>query len=85
MLRSSVRYLALNAARLPQAKEDAIDEYAASLTSRGIDTRGWWDEQLALGLLGTLVQFGWEKGLGDDDELEWWLDRARRARRLLDD
>jgi hypothetical protein len=78
-------YLSINAARLPQAKEDAIDAYAASLTGRGIDLRGWWDEQLALALLGALVQFGWEKALGGDDELEWWLDRARRARRLLDD
>ena len=26
-----------------------------------------------------LVQFGWEKAYGDDDELGWWVDRARRA------
>ena len=23
------------------------------------------------------MQFGWEKALGDDDELAWWVDRAR--------
>lgn len=78
-------YLSINAARLPQSKEDAIDAYAASLAARGIEMGGWWDDQLALGLLGTVVQFGWEKALGGDDELEWWLDRARRARRMLDD
>ena len=78
-------YLSINAARLPQPKEDAIEAYAASLSKRGIDLGGWWDTQLTLGLLGAVVQFGWEKALGDDAELEWWLDRAERARALLDD
>ena len=78
-------YLSINAARLPQPKEAAIDAYAESLSSRGIDLQGWWDTQLALGLLGALVQFGWEKALGGDAERDWWLDRARRARRHLDD
>ncbi len=77
-------YLSINAARLPQSKEEAIDAYAASLSKHGIDLQGWWDTQLALALLGALVQFGWEKGLGADEELEWWLDRARRARPHLD-
>jgi hypothetical protein len=30
-----------------------------------------------------LVQFGWEKALGDDDELGWWCDRAREGVRRL--
>ncbi len=77
-------YLSLNAARLPQSKEAAIDAYAAALASKGIDLGGWWEPQLALALLGAVVQFGWEKALGDDDELEWWLERARRARPYLE-
>ena len=28
-------------------------------------------------LAGALVQFGWEKAFGDDDELDWWIDAAR--------
>jgi hypothetical protein len=29
------------------------------------------------------VQFGWEKALGDADELGWWCDRAREGAALL--
>ena len=76
-------YLAINAARLPEPKEDAIDALAASLRARGIETDGWWERQLHLCLLGTLVQFGWEKALGDGDELAWWCDRAREGLRWL--
>lgn len=70
-------YLALNAARLPHSKEDAIDAYGASLRAHGIDTVGWFDAAVDLALLGGLVQFGWEKALGDRGELAWWEDRAR--------
>jgi hypothetical protein len=70
-------YLALNRARLPEAKEAAIDRFRSALERHGVGTAGWWDRQLDLCLLGTLVQFGWEKALGDDDELAWWADRAR--------
>lgn len=76
-------YLALNAARLPEAKEDAVDALAASLRARGVPTDGWWEQQLHLCLLGTLVQFGWEKALGADEELEWWCERAREGLRWL--
>ena len=72
-------YLALNAARLPEAKEDAIDALRGSLEDRGIETSTWWEAQLDLCLLGCLVQFGWEKALGDDDELTWWCERAERG------
>ena len=41
----------------------------------------WWERQLGLCLLGTLVQFGWEKALGDEDELGWWCDRATEGAR----
>jgi hypothetical protein len=70
-------YLALNQARLPESKEDAIARFRAALEQHGVATDGWWDRQLDLSLLGTVVQFGWEKALGDDAELAWWLDRAR--------
>ena len=71
-------YLALNRARLPigHTKEDAIDAYRGALEHHGIDTDPWWDRALGLAFLGALVQFGWEKALGDDDELTWWEDRA---------
>jgi hypothetical protein len=70
-------YLALNRRKLPTTKEQAIDDFRGALERHGVDTTGWWDRQLRLALLGTVVQFGWEKALGDDDELAWWCDRAR--------
>jgi phosphotransferase family enzyme len=72
-------YLALNRARLPEPKEAAIDALRASFEERGIETATWWEAQLDLCLLGCLVQFGWEKALGDDDELTWWCERAERG------
>lgn len=72
-------FLALNAARLPHAKEDAIDALRSALKAKGIATDGWWDRQLSLCLLGTLMIFGWEKALGGDDGLRWWCDRAREG------
>ncbi len=76
-------YLALNAARLPHSKEDTIDALRAALGRHGIDTGGWWDRQVGLCLLGTLVMFGWEKALGGDAELAWWCERAREGARRL--
>jgi hypothetical protein len=70
-------YLALNSARLPEPKEDAIARFRRALEAHGVATARWWDAQLDLCLLGTVVQFGWEKALGDGDELGWWLERAR--------
>jgi hypothetical protein len=70
-------YVALNAARLPESKEDAIARFRGALERHGVDTEGWWDRQLDVCLLGTLVQFGWEKALGSDAELAWWVARAR--------
>jgi hypothetical protein len=73
-------YLALNAARLPESKEDTIAAYRRSLESHGVDTAPWWDQALALELLGTMVQFGWEKALGGPGaELTWWEDWALRG------
>src|SRR5450631_1102076 len=77
-------YLAINCRRLPQTKEEAIVAYRGALERRGVDTTRWWDTQLALCLLGALVQFGWEKALGGyDDELAWWEARAIEGARLL--
>lgn len=76
-------YLALNRAKLPCPKEEVIDQFRSALARHGVDVGGWWDRQLALALLGTLVQFGWEKAFGDDDELGWWCDRAREGAALL--
>ena len=39
--------------------------------------------QLSLCLLGAVVQLGWEKALGHDDELGWWCDRVREGARWL--
>jgi hypothetical protein len=77
-------YLAINCRRLPQGKEEAITAYRAALEARGVRTEPWWERQLALCLLGALVQFGWEKALGGyDEELAWWETQALRAAPLL--
>lgn len=78
-------YLALNRQKLPtgRSREEVIEEFRSALRRHGVDTGGWWDRQLGLALLGTLVQFGWEKALGDDAELGWWCDRAADGLRLL--
>jgi hypothetical protein len=72
-------YLALNRSRIPRghSKESTIDDFRGALERHGISTDGWWDRQLRLCLAGGLVQFGWEKALGPDDELDWWIDAAR--------
>ena len=72
-------YLALNSARLPESKEATIDAFRNALERHGIDTAPWWRQQLDVSLLGTFVQFGWEKAFGDDAEFGWWCDRAREG------
>jgi hypothetical protein len=70
-------YLALNAALLPETKDATIDRYRAALERHRVVTAGWWDAAVALELLGTMVQFGWEKALGGPGpELSWWEERA---------
>jgi len=77
-------YLAINCRRLPQSKEASITAYREALEACGIDTGPWWDRQLALCLLGAMVQFGWEKALGGyDEELAWWETNSVRAAALL--
>ena len=72
-------HLALDRSRLPRSKEATAEMFRAALQRHGVDTAGWWDRQLSLCLLGALVQFGWEKALGDADELTWWCDAARQG------
>jgi hypothetical protein len=82
-------YLALNRSRLPvgHSKETTIADFRRALERQGIDTEPWWPRQLDLCLLGALVQFGWEKALGDGEdaeaELRWWVAAARRGLPLL--
>jgi hypothetical protein len=76
-------YLSVNAARLPESKEATIARSRQALERRGRETEPWWDRQLALCLLGSFVQMGWEKALGGDDELEWWDEQAAAAAHFL--
>ncbi len=82
-------YLSLNRARLPigHTKASTIEAFRSSLEGHGVPTDDWWERQLGLCLLGALVQFGWEKALGDGPdeaaELAWWVDAAREGARLL--
>ncbi len=77
-------YLAINCRRLPQSKEASMTAYREALEARGVDTEPWWERQLALCLLGAMVQFGWEKALGGyDEELAWWEMKSVQAAALL--
>jgi hypothetical protein len=77
-------YLALNADLLPESKDATIDRYRGALERHGIATDAWWDAAVALELLGTMVQFGWEKALGGrGPELDWWEQRALEGLRRL--
>ena len=76
-------YLALNAGLLPESNDACLDRSRAALENHGVATAAWWDDAVAVELLGAMVQFGWEKALGGaGDELTWWerraLDGARR-------
>jgi aminoglycoside phosphotransferase (APT) family kinase protein len=77
-------YLSINCRRLPQTKEATAEAFRAALERRGVDTEPWWERQLALCLLGALVQFGWEKAFaGYDEELAWWEAKAVAGAGLL--
>jgi hypothetical protein len=72
-------YLALNRARIPESKADTIARYRQALEGAGVATGTWWDRQLGLCLLGMAATMGWEKAVGDADELTWWSERAQEA------
>jgi len=82
-------YVALNRARLPVDKEDAVAQFHAALKRRGWDPDGWFEHQLALCQLAMAATMGWEKALGAGDpvgdaDLEWWERRALAAASVLD-
>jgi hypothetical protein len=74
-----VWHLALDRDRLPSSKEATAEAFRSGLERYGVDTGGWWERQFGLCLLGAMVQFGWEKALGDDEELSWWCRAAREG------
>ena len=76
-------HLALDRSRLPISKEATTVAFRAALERHGVATTPWWDRQLALCLLGALVQFGWEKALGNAVELDWWCQAAREGAATL--
>jgi hypothetical protein len=65
-------YLALNRMRLPESKMDTVARFRSAIEAQGVETSGWWQEQLDLCMVGVMATFAWEKALGDDDELAWW-------------
>ena len=74
-----VHYLALNRARIPEGygRDAAIDAYRAALERHGIDTEPWFERQLALCLVGVMLQLGWEKAFDETGaDLAWWRDRT---------
>jgi hypothetical protein len=72
-------YLALNRTRLPESKQATIARFQADLERHGVETSGWFERQLDLCLAAIMVTFGWEKALGDEDELRWWEAAVRRG------
>ena len=78
-------YLSINCRRLPQSKEATIDVLPSVPRGHGVEhRRAGGTVDLGLALLGSLVQFGWEKAFsGYDDELQWWEARALEGAALL--
>jgi hypothetical protein len=74
-------YLALNRSRLPETKEATVARFRARLERHGVATEGWFDTQLDLCTIGVMVTFGWEKALGDEQELRWWERQVAQAAR----
>ncbi|WP_370107522.1 phosphotransferase [Nocardioides sp.] len=69
-------YLALNRERLAAEKEQTLDQFRRLVEASGVRTGNWWEDQVALCLVGVMSVFGWEKALGDIDELAWWSRRC---------
>jgi hypothetical protein len=81
-----VHQLALNRARIPAelARDSTVDAYRAALERHGVDTAPWFERQLALCLVGVMLQLGWEKAYDDTgQELAWWRDRVIDTAREL--
>jgi hypothetical protein len=41
-----------------------------------VEVSNWFGTQLDLCTIGIMATCGWEKALGDDDELRWWERRV---------
>jgi hypothetical protein len=81
-----VHSLALNRARIPPgyAHDVTIDVYRGAIEHHGVDTTPWFERQLALCLVGAMLQLGWEKAFDDTGtELAWWRDRTVDTAREL--
>ncbi len=92
------RGLNTNSVLLPVSKEDAIHIYKQHLIRR-LGPRfdeGWWEPQLALGLLGGFVQDGWaiilkathwHVGAGAREHWQadflWWSEKVRAGMKWL--
>jgi aminoglycoside phosphotransferase (APT) family kinase protein len=73
-------YLAMNTELLPESKDQALRSFRSALERHAVDTADWWEAAVGLELLGTMVQFGWEKALGGPGvELSWWEAQAQRG------
>jgi len=90
-------YLAVNSARLPVDREDAIERYRSARADFGrLPVTGeQWERELTLSLLAGTLRLGWAKALGasSDDpaistreraELDYWASAALAAREWLD-
>jgi hypothetical protein len=78
--------LALNRARIPSelARDATVEAYRAALERHGVDTAPWFERQLALCLVGTMLQLAWEKAYDATGlELTWWRDRTIDTAREL--
>ena len=81
-----VHSLALNRARIPSelARDATVGAYRAALERHGVDTAPWFERQLALCLVGVMLQLGWEKAFDETGtELTWWRDRTVDTAREL--
>ena len=65
-------YLGRNRPVLPRSKEESVTVYEQGLARRGVDTSGWFDQRLHTSGVGVMAMIGWEKAVGDADELAWW-------------
>jgi hypothetical protein len=81
-----VHQLALNRARIPAdlARDASVDAYRDALERHGVDTAPWFERQLALCLVGAMLQLAWEKAFDETGlELAWWRDRVVDTAREL--
>ena len=80
---TSNRLVALEPTPAANANENTIKPYRASPERHGVDTSPWWDAQLLPAPLGAFIQSGWEQALGDEEDLQWWAQRAIDGARYL--